>query len=412
MAQSNPSAHGSAPKACEPLRLTFITSGLALGGAEAMLGKLLPTLSHAAKIYVISLTGAGYYGPLLQQAGIDVIPLNFAAVRGVLLQTGWHNLKQTLRLVRLIRQHRPQVVQTWMYHADLLGGIVAKIATFPHSSPPIVWGIRNSNLDATHTTASTRMVVRLLARLSTFIPNRILSCSRTAISVHQELGYVANKFHCLANGFDCRRFCPQPTAQAQINASLQLPANTPLVALFARFHPQKDHALFFAAARLIHAQRHEVHFILAGSGIDNSNMALNALLPSPDEPLRANIHLLGPRHDMPLLMSASRVLVQSSSYGEAFPNVLGEAMACGTPCVATAVGDTQYIIGEHGIVSPAGDARALSDGVLKILALSPTAYHQLGKQCRQHILKHYDLQRIGEQYLAFYREQARNEKAW
>lgn len=373
------------------MRIAFIITGLSTGGAETMLLKLLERLDrNRFAPHVISLTTLGEIGPRIAALGIPVEAMG--------MQPGLPSPITFLRLVRQIRRVKPDVVHTWLYHADLLGGLAARLA----GVSAIGWCIRNSNLDKDKTRFSTRAVVGLCARLSTWVPSKILSCSEEARQVHVTLGYAAEKMRVVPNGFDLARFKPDDDARSAVRAELGLAASTPLVGLIARFDPQKNHAGFFEAASMLHQQMPHVHFVLAGHGIERNNAVLMQAINKAG--VLANTHLLGLRDDVPRLMAALDVLVSSSSYGEAFPNVLGEAMACGVPCAVTDVGDSADIVGDTGRVVASGDMINLAAALAELLALPPPQKTALGERARARVADHFEIGKVVSQYESFYEQ--------
>ena len=371
------------------MKIVFITTTLTTGGAEMMLLKLLQHLDRRRfDPYVVSLRSKGEVGPRIADLGIPVAALG--------MNPGLPNPLKLVALVNHLRRIKPDVVQTWMYHADLLGGFAAQLA----GCRRVVWGLRNSNLDRKLTKRSTLMVVKACALASPWLPAKILSCSTRAAGVHTDVGYQAKKIQVIPNGFDLVRFQPDQTARLAVRTELGLSPETPLVGLMARFDPQKNHAGFLDAAVLIRQQLPTVHFVLAGGGIDDGNTVLSEAIQARG--LVRSVHLLGRRDDMPRLMGALDVLASSSSFGEAFPNVLGEAMACGVPCVVTDVGDSAEIVGETGRVVDAGDMRGLAQHVVELLCLPPEALYALGRQAWQRVAENYEIDHVARLYEAFY----------
>jgi glycosyltransferase involved in cell wall biosynthesis len=283
------------------MRIVFIITGLSTGGAETMLLKLLERLDrNRFSPYVISLTALGEIGPRIAALGIPVEAMG--------IKPGLPSPMGFLRLVSVIKRIKPDVVHTWLYHADLLGGLAARLA----GVSAIGWCIRNSNLDKDKTKLSTRAVVKLCASLSSWVPSKILSCSEKARQIHVALGYAAEKMRIVPNGFDLARFKQDDDARSAVRAELGIDDHTPLVGLIGRFDLQKNHAGFFAAAGVLHRQMPHVHFVLAGRGIDGNNPTLMQAINNAG--VLANVHLLGLRDDVPRLMAALDVLASSSSY--------------------------------------------------------------------------------------------------
>ncbi len=353
-----------------------------------MLLKLLERLDrNRFAPHVISLTTLGEIGPRIAALGIPVEAMD--------MKPGLPSPLGFLRLMRQIRRVKPDVVHTWLYHADLLGGLAARLA----GVSAIGWCIRNSNLDKDKTKLSTRAVVRLCASISSWVPSQILSCSEAARQIHVALGYAAEKMRVVPNGFDLARFKQDGDARSAVRAELGIADSTPLVGLIGRFDPQKNHAGFFEAAGILSRQMPHVHFVLAGRGIEQNNAVL--MQPINKAGVLANTHLLGLRDDVPRLMAALDVLA-SSSYGEAFPNVLGEAMACGVSCAVTDVGDSAYIVGDTGRVVASSDMRGLAAALEDLLALSPPEKVTLGERARARVAAHFEIGRVVQQYENFY----------
>lgn len=375
------------------MKVVFIITGLSTGGAERMLQKLLEKMDREQfQPEVISLTDKGEIGPRIETLGIPVRTLG--------MRRSLPNPLLILRLIKLIRQMQPDLVSTWMYHADFLGGLAARMA----GCHAVVWGLRNSDFSREHTARTTVLVAKACAWLSGWLPKRILCCSVRAQSVHIALGYRADAFHIIPNGFDLKRFSPDLSARRSLRTELGLLPDAPLVGLIARYDPQKNHAGFIAAAARIHTIRPDVHFVMAGKGVDADNDNLLAAISSKG--LNGAFHLLGLRDDVPRLMAALDLLASTSSFGEAFPNVVGEAMACGVPCVVTDVGDCAAIVAETGLVSRVNDMLGFASNILDLLQMPATARIALGASARMRVQENYEIGRVAEQYQAFYREVA------
>jgi glycosyltransferase involved in cell wall biosynthesis len=369
------------------MAVALIITGLSTGGAEMMFFKVLERLDAWFAPHVISLTTLGEIGSHIQMLGIPVEALG--------MQPGVPSPLSFSRLVERLKTLKPDVVHTWMYHADLFGGLAARLARVP----VVAWGIRNSNLDRDKTKLSTRVVANACARLSRWVPDRILSCSEMARQVHVHLGYAADKMAVIPNGFDLARFQPDALRRSAIRVGLGVGDDVLLVGLIGRFDPQKNHAGFFEAAGYLHRRLPTVHFVLAGKGIDEGNHALMRMIETAG--VGHMTHLLGLRSDIPHLMAALDVLA-SSSYGEAFPNVLGEAMASGVPCVVTDVGDSAYIVGDTGRVVLPGNMAGLAAAIEDLLMLPAAARAVLGERARARVAEHFEIGRVVQQYERFY----------
>lgn len=372
-----------------PARLVVVITGLRTGGAELTLLKVLERLDPAWAPRVISLTDVGDVGRRIEALGIPVEALG--------LRPGRVGPLAVARLTIRLRALRPDVVHTWMYHADLMGGLAAKLA----GGCGIGWAIHNTSLDPGRTKRSTRLVARACARLSRRVPDRILSVSAAARDAHIAIGYAPDRLVVVPNGFDLSRFRPDGEARADVRRELGVAAEAPLVGLVARWDPLKNVEGFVTVAGLVHARRDDARFVLVGAGLDRDNARLASLTQAAR--VSGATRLLGGRDDVPRLMAALDVLV-SPSWGEAFPSVLGEAMACGVPCAVTDAGDSALIVGETGRVVACGDTAGLAAATGELLALPPAERTALGLRARERVASRFELGAIVKQYEQFYAE--------
>jgi glycosyltransferase involved in cell wall biosynthesis len=298
-----------------------------------------------------------------------------------------------MALRRLLATTRPDVVQTWMYHADLVGGLVARWA----GMRSVVWGIRNSNFDSNGSSFSARVAVRICALLSTWIPAAITCCSQHAAHVHKSLGYCAEKFAVIPNGYDLSHFVPHPEAGKHVRLGWGVPPEAVLVGMVARWDPQKDHGNLLNALARLKDSGAMFYCVLAGVGMSEDNLPLTNLIDRFG--LRDVIILAGPRDDIADVMNALDLHVLSSAYGEAFPNVVAEAMACGKPCVVTDVGDAAMIVGNTGWVVPPNDAMALAQAIQQALAaVGVQGSANRGANCRKRIEENFALEKMVETF--------------
>jgi glycosyltransferase involved in cell wall biosynthesis len=367
------------------LRIVLIINGLVGGGgAERMLVKLVTALSPRFEPLVISLTERGDLANQLQSAGVEVKALG---LKGASSFPG-----AFARLTGTLRWFKPHAINTWLYHSDLIGGLAARAAGIRS----IAWNIRNSTLPEGHARATTRAVLRLNASLSNKVPRLILCCSEVARQIHVDAGYDASRIRVIPNGFDLSRFQPDALARAEVRQEIGVPDDVPLVGMIARWHPQKNHHGFIEAAAALRKRIPTVQFLLSGLGLDRSNEALTGWIREAG--LENAVHLVGYRQDVPRLMAALDLATLSSTFGEAFPNVLGEAMACGVPCVSTDVGDAAAIVGDTGIIVPPGNAEALTSAWDAMLSRPGELRLQLGQRARNRVQDHFELISVVKKY--------------
>ena len=375
------------------IRLAHIIAGLELGGVQVFLYRLLAGLDRSRfENRVIALTDLGVIGEKIRALGIPIEALG--------MRPGVPDPRGMLRLVQALRRRPADLIQTWMYHADLMGGLAARLA----GNPRVVWGVHYLRLDDKGIKLHTRATARVCAWLSGWLPARIVCCAEATRQWHRELGYDDGRMLVIHNGVDLEVFRPDDTAPAAVRSELGLPKDTLLVGLVARWDPQKDHRSFLRAAARLRAALPEVNFLLCGVGITWSNQELTALIEA--EGLRPCLHLLGERWDMPRLTAALDLAVMSSS-SEAYGIVVAEAMACGVPCVVTGVGDVPLVVGQTGRVVPPGDPAALAEAMCEVLAMSREERRRLGLLARRRIQEHFDLRRAVARYQELYLELAR-----
>ncbi|MYN14610.1 glycosyltransferase [Pusillimonas sp. TS35] len=327
-----------------PLRVVHIISGLYVGGAETVLHRLLTAPGQADWNCVISMGGEGVFGPRLREAGITVHTLHMQGAKGM--------ARGIARMHRLLREINPDVVQTWMYHADLIGGIVARAA----GVRAVAWGIRNSGADLEKSSRSARWCQTASAPLSGLVPGVIVACAEQARVLHRQAGYRDDRMLVIPNGYDLSRWQPDASARKAVRAEWGVDDDTPVIGSVARWNPLKDHPTLIAAfAHTLRAQP-AARCVLIGEGMREDNGDLMTLLER--QGVREQVILLGRRDDVPRLMNGLDVHVLSSR-AEGFPNVVAEAMATGVLCVVTDVGDAALIVGDTGWVVAPRDPAAL-----------------------------------------------------
>ena len=366
------------------LHVVHVISGLGHGGAETVLFRLLTASGQTDRHTVISMTDDGVFGSRLREAGIRVVTLGMPTGR-----LTWSGLQQ---MYRIFKQLKPDVVQTWMYHADLIGGLVARLAGIRQVS----WGIRNSGANLHKTSRVSRAIAWLCARTSGVIPAAIVACADNAARRHKAWGYRADRFRVIPNGYDLSRWTPDEAARLRVRAQWGVDTQTPVIGCIARWNPLKDHANLLAAVALSLTQAPNLRLILVGYGMEPGNDALMALISRHG--LEAHVVLMGRRDDVPEIMNGLDVHVLSSC-AEGFPNVVAEAMAVGVANVVTDVGDAARIVSDLGWVAPPQDSVALSQALNKALdALGTPVMLDCLQQGRQRVERCFSLDAMVKAY--------------
>jgi glycosyltransferase involved in cell wall biosynthesis len=329
----------------QKIKVVHLINGLDVGGAETMLLKLISAMDRKQfSNVVVSLTDGG---SLLAQLKTSDVPAHSLGMR-----RGRPTVSGFFRLLRVLREVQPQVVQTWLYHADLLGLLASRLIGIPRC----VWNIRVSNLDMDKYPRISRWVLASCVQLSRW-PDLVLVNSSTARDFHARLGYRPQAWQVIPNGFDTDKFRPDLAARRAFRKSLGRPDDF-MIGLVARYDPMKDHATFLNAVQLFRSAHPESHFVLAGTGIDEANTVLMEMAERLG--IRDALTLIGERHDMNKVLPALDALTLSSAFGEGFSNAIGEGMACAIPCVVTDVGDMAKVVGQTGRVVPAEESFSLA----------------------------------------------------
>ena len=371
------------------MRVLHVITAMGVGGAERMLSKLAAAdaLADTEQRVIAMLPGGGLVAPM-RSAGTCVDELDFLG--------GVPVLKGALGMARIVRGYDPDLVQGWLYHGNL-GAALARAVS--RRRIPLVWGIRQSlsTLEGENFMAH---IAIALNRWCSSRPDRVLFNSRTSLLEHRAAGFDTRRADYLPNGFETRRFAPDPAARARWRAEWRAGPETVVFGLLARYHPAKDHAGFLEAAARVHAERPDTRFVLAGTGVDETNPALTDALRKTG--LADRVHLLGERHDVADVLAAIDVYVSSSARIEAFSNSVGEAMSCAVPCVVTDIGDSPAVIGDTGLVVPPRNPAALAAAMIDMVDKSPATRAALGERARRRIVDEFDIESVARRYAELY----------
>jgi glycosyltransferase involved in cell wall biosynthesis len=374
--------------------VVHLITGLDVGGAEMSLARLVEGLAaRGIGNTVVSMTQAGPVAARIESSGVPVVALG--------LRRGAIAPRALLRLRRILADRRPDVLQTWMYHADLLGAL----ARGRRRQTALVWNLRASNVDMAHygwLSAATRFACVRLSRW----PDTIVVNSAAGMAFHQGLGYQNDEWVVIPNGIDVEQFRPDAQARQDIRRELGAGAGALLLGLVARVDPMKGHGVFLAAAGRLMAGEPRLHAVVAGEGALPDREPFRTWLAAQPQEVRARAHLLGRRADVPRLLCALDLACSTSLFGEGFPNVVAEAMACGVPVVASDVGDTAVVVGDCGAIVPPGDDAAIAAGCAALLA-DPARRMALGARSRQRIQERFSLESVVARYEAVYRHLGR-----
>lgn len=357
------------------IKILHIITSLGVGGAEKQLSQLvIGSDNNHYQHSVVTLTNNIVYKNELDQKNIKIYALNF--------RSKWKVIIEFFKLMKIIRKEKPNVIQTWLYHADLIGFLAGKLCGIK----TILWNVRCSDMNFKKYSNYTKYVLKLCSLLSNF-PNRVVVNSKMGLEEHQRQGYKTKKWELIPNGINTNVYKYSVDAKKSVRNLLKISDDAVLIGMIGRFDPMKDHATFLKSAETIAEKYSNVYFLLAGKDVTEENKFLTSALTKTN--LKNKFYFLGLRSDIPYLLSSLDVLVLPSAFGEGFPNIVGEAMACEIPCVVTDVGDSANLVQNFGKVIPPMNVQSLTKALTEMINLSAEERRKIGKMAREHIVKHY-----------------------
>lgn len=367
------------------MRVLHVITGLNQGGAETVLFRLIlsnPDAEHR----IISLTSIGFFGNKLLSNNFQVCALNmhegvFATIAGL------------FKLYSSIKNNKPDIIQTWMYHSDLIGGIIAKIC----GCKKIFWGIHNYNLSYEAIGFKTRFIAKICSLLSNVVPTKIISCSEASIISHSNIGYNVKKFTKIPLGYDSQEFYFDQIERNVFREKYDIPSDIILLGCIARWDRQKDHRTLIRAIEILEEKQFEVPFLLLliGTKMTYENAELCDLISQ----CKNKVVLLGAFENIRNAFNCIDIHILSS-LGESFPNVVAESMACETPNIVTNVGDASYIVGETGWVVPPSNPYLLSKSITHAIHEfgNSTKWEERRRNSRKRIVENFSLKKMVSHY--------------
>lgn len=367
-------------------RVTHLITSLAIGGAENAAIRLAGNLQkRGSSNQIVSIL------PFPQYAREVTVPAFSLGVR-----RAWDLPKAMHRLSRIVGEHRSTVLCTWLYHADLVGGLMRVTC---RNKISVTWNLRTSEPKGQRL-GSSRFIRPLCAKFSRWLPDHIVGNSEAVVRTHVGLGYCKSKIQCVPNGYDLTRFSSDLAKRQAVRASLGIHQNEKLVGMVARWHPAKDHATFLAAVAKARMAHPEIRVFLAGSGVIAENEDLQRLIK--ENGLASNVLQLGLRADIESLLNAADVMCLFSNAEEGFPNAVAESMACERCCVASDTGGTAEVLGDCGVLVPRSDPVAAGAALCGMLELPQAERDRIGRKARLRVMEKFSLDTVTDRYLALW----------
>ncbi|MDP3560732.1 MAG: glycosyltransferase [Legionellaceae bacterium] len=362
-------------------KVLHIINGLEQGGSETALFRLLKAMHRDYEFHVIVLNQAGYYSSKIAALGI---PIYYLSIKK-------NPLAACFRLSIYIKQLKPDIVQTWLYHSDLLGGLFAKL----HGIKKIIWGVRCEGVGLKK---STQWMKQACALLSNKIPQYIITNSKAASKNHIQAGYKDHKMQIIYNGFDANEFYPNKTSNRLIDNQL-ISNDSIVIGTLARFHQDKGYDTLIKAIDQICEAQPNSYFVLCGHGCHADNHLLTSLLETLV--YRERVLLINGTTSPIDYLNTLDIFVQPSKT-ESFSNSLAEAMLCGLPCIATNVGETQTICNHHATLIPSNSTEQLALACIAMTRKSQQERIELGSRARNQIAQSYSMEQYTKQLQHLY----------
>lgn len=355
----------------DPRRILFFITGLHIGGgAEAQLVRLATHLARSGwRVSVVSLMPGNHFASELERAGVSSGSLA--------IPRGRYDPRALTRLVGELRSERPTILCTFLFHANVLGRVAARLA----GTPIVVSSVRNVDFGG-------RWADRLL-RWTDRLCDLTTTNSRLAADALSKRRVVRDgALRVVPNGIDTRPLDALERDRSWLDDQVGNRSESFVFLAVGRLEPQKAYAVTLdGLARLID-DGHDIHLAIAGEGSQRASLEAEARRLG----IADRVTLLGTRNDVPRLMRSADALVLSSSW-EGLPNVVMEAHAARTPVVATRVGGVPELV-EHGrtglLVAP-NEPIALAEAMANLIAMSPEARQRMADRGRRHVDEHYEL---------------------
>ena len=331
----------------------------------------------------------------LSKSGIKIYTLNMKPEKNF--------INNFIQINKNFKKRKSKYSSIWLYHADFFGSIAAKLAGVKN----LIWNVRHSDFNEKNTRKSLLVLVKILAKLSYIFPKKIVFCSKNSIKLHTKIGYQSKKISYIPNGYDLKKFRPYfpkkflPKYYTNFNKNLALLGNV------ANFKPNKDHKNLLQALQILKKNKIPFKCMLVGKEINKQNTTLMNMIKKYN--LSNEIILMGSQKNINRVMNKIDIHILSSDSGETFPNVVAEAMASGTPCVVTNVGDSSQIVGKTGWTVDPQNAKELAKSIKKaIRKFKSKDWNYLCLASRNRIVQNFTIKKMVNNYNKIWQQTLKN----
>jgi glycosyltransferase involved in cell wall biosynthesis len=365
-----------------PKPILFLARSLEGGGAERQLVNLALGLARRGqRVAVAVFYDGGPFAAELAAAGVQLFVVD--------KKGRWDVLPFLTRLLRLLRAQRPMVLHSYLAGPNIIAVVLKPLLL----GARVVWGVRASNVDLQRYDWLTRAAYRIERRLARYA-DLIICNSRAGLEYAAAHGFPRKKMTVIANGICTDSFKADALARTTVRTGWGVSDSEVLIGLAARLDPMKDHPTFFRAAKMLSQLKKDLRFVCIGDGPEPYKTELRRLAGSLG--LDRELIWAGARRDMSAVYSALDIVCCCSSSGEGFSNAIGEAMACGVPCVVTDVGDAAHIVGDTGCVTAPGDHRALAAAIGRLADLPSAERRALGCAGRERVVSEFGMESLAQ----------------
>ena len=358
------------------IKVLHLISSLEQGGAERQLVELVKENKNHA---ICQLIPGGFYEEELNNNQTIIFNLN--------IKKNSFNIMFLYKLYKIIKNYKPDIINTWMYHSSLLEVFLRKI-TFKNDIP-LVWGLRCSNMDTSEYSLALKMIIKGCKYFSN-VPNIIINNSLAGLKFHESIGFKNNNI-VIHNGIDIKKFSANNKLRIKLRNQLKIDNHAKVLLCVGRFDPMKDHDTLLLAFKRIKKNYKSIILILAGLGTEN--------IKEQD-----GVIALGGYKDINHVYAASDIIVSSSAFGEGFSNAIAEGMASSLIPIATQVGDAEYIIGKIGKIVKPRNVKALCEAIKEILELDDAVFYNKRILSKKRITDKFSKSRMIKAYNEVYNQ--------